>query len=90
MASVINDYEALRKFRGDLTETIEGLTHQLRRTEQAMDNVAAVWKDLQFQKYYEEFSKDKEQIPIIIDRLDQFEGEVLYSLQVKIERYLDL
>lgn len=90
MAGVINDYESIRKFRNELLETVEGLNDQLRKTEQAMDDVAAVWKDMQFQKYHKEFSADKEQIPPLCARLEEYENDVLFPLEEKIKKYLNL
>lgn len=89
MASVINDYEAIRKFRRDLLEAVEGLNEQLHKTEAAIDEVASVWKDSQFQKYHKNFSEDKERIAPLCNRLEQYESEVLYPLEVKIENYLN-
>lgn len=90
MASVINDYESVKKFRDELLDTVDGLNAQLRKTEQSMDDVAAVWKDIQFQKYHKEFSEDKEQIPPLCTRLEIYENDVLHPLEEKLRRYLDL
>jgi len=89
MASVINDYNAIRKFRNDLLEAVDGLNEQLRKTEVAIDEVASVWKDIQFQKYHKNFSEDKERITPLCNRLEQYESEVLYPLEVKIKEYLE-
>lgn len=90
MASVINDYESIKKFRRELLKTVDKLRTQLRKTEQAMDDVATVWKDLQFQKYHKEFSEDKEQIPQLCAKLNEYESDVLYPLEEKIRKYLEL
>lgn len=87
---VINDYEAIKIFRRDLLDAVNGLNEQLRKTEAAMDEVAAVWKDYQFQKWYTDFNEDKEIIPPLCNRLELYEGDVLYPLQVKLKHYLDL
>lgn len=89
IASVINDYESLCRFRSELLGIVDGLNEQLRKTEQAMDEVASVWKDSQFQKYHKEFAKDKEMISPLCTKLERYESEVLYRLEKKIERYLN-
>ena len=90
MAGVINDYESIKKFRHEILDTVERLEEQLRKTEQAMTDVASTWKDLQFQKYHQEFNYDKEKIPPLCRRLEEFEDDVLRPLQQKIEKYLNL
>lgn len=87
---VINDYEAIKKFRRDLQEAVNGLNEQLRKTEAAMDEVAAVWKDSQFQKWYTDFNEDKEIIPPLCNHLEAYESDVLYPLQRRLEHYLSL
>lgn len=90
MAGVINDYDALRKFRRELLDTVDDLRVQLSNTERAMSDVAAVWKDAQFSKYEEEFTKDKERIEPLCKDLEDFEAGVLYPLEQLIRRYLGL
>ena len=61
MAQIINDWEAMRTFRGQLREAVDNLQEQLKRTERALEEVSNSWKDEQFRKYNDEFSKDKEE-----------------------------
>lgn len=90
MAGVINDYEALCKFRRELLDTVDDLRVQLNNTERAMSDVAASWKDAQFSKYEEEFTKDKEKIEPLCKDLEAFESEVLYPLEQLLRKYLGL
>lgn len=80
MATMITNPEAIKKLRNDLLDTVDGLKEQLRKTESAMDEVAQEWKDMQFRKYNEEFSKDKEKIPPLCSDIEAFEDEVLRKL----------
>lgn len=88
--SVITDYEALCKFRRQLLETVEELQSQLKKTEQAMEEVATVWDDPQFQKYNNEFTKDMEIFPPLCKRIEAYESEVLYPLEQIIREYLEM
>lgn len=81
MAGVINDYETMHKFRNDLLDTVENLREQLKKTDKAMEEVAAVWKDMQFQKFNNEFDKDKEEIEPLCKDIEAFENDVLYPLE---------
>ncbi|MCM1177774.1 MAG: hypothetical protein NC308_05975 [Clostridium sp.] len=90
MAGVINDYETLHKFRNELLDTVDDLRDQLRKTEKAMDDVAAVWKDMQFLKYEKEFSKDKEKIEPLCKDIEEFESDVLYPLEKLLVEYGNL
>ena len=72
--------EALKKFRDDILERVDDLRDQLRKTEAAMDAVAEEWKDDQFRKYNEEFSKDKEEIEPLSKKLEEYESDVLAPL----------
>lgn len=90
MAGVINDYESLHKFRNELLDTVDNLRDQLKKTEQAMSNVATVWKDAQFMKYENEFSKDKDKIEPLCKDIEEFESDVLYPLEKILEKYSNL
>ena len=90
MAGVINDIESLHKFRNELLDTVEDLREQLRRTENAIETVAEVWKDQQFLKYEQEFRKDKEKIEPLCKDIEAFEGDVLYPLEKILEKYSNL
>lgn len=90
MAGVINDYETLHKFRNELLDTVDNLREQLKKTETAMEDVAAVWKDMQFQKYEKEFTKDKDKIEPLCKDIEEFESDVLYPLEKILEKYGNL
>lgn len=90
MAQIINDWEAMIKFRGDLRDTVESLEEQLKRTENALEEVAKSWKDEQFRKYNDEFSKDKEEIPPLCDKITDFEEGPLQRLEEIIKEYTEL
>lgn len=90
MSAMINDPEAIQKFRNQLLELVEELQQQLRRTDAAMEEVAQVWKDEQFQKYYREFTKDRDIFPPLCKDIEEFESGPLYQLQSILETYRDL
>lgn len=90
MAAMISDPDAVRKLRDNLLDTVDGLKTQLGKTESAMETVAKEWKDSQFQKYNEEFTKDKEIIPPLCNDIEAFEDEVLRPFEEIQREYLDL
>ena len=77
----IIENESIKKFRHEILDTVERLEEQLRKTEQAMTDVASILEDLQFQKYHQEFSYDKEKIPPLCRRWEDFANNVLRPLQ---------
>lgn len=90
MATMITDPKAVYQLRQKLTTTVEGLNEQLRRTENAIEDVAKDWKDEQFKMFNEGFDKDKEQIIPLCKRIERFECEVLQRLQKIAEKYQGL
>jgi hypothetical protein len=80
MASMIGNSQAVKKLQNDLLGTVDGLKEQLKKTENAMEEVAKDWKDMQFRKYNEEFTKDKELIPPLCNDIEEFESDVLQKL----------
>lgn len=90
MAGIINDYETLHKFRNELLDAVDNLREQLKKTEAAMEDVATVWKDMQFQKYEKEFTKDKDKIEPLCKDIEEFESDVLYRLEKLLITYADL
>lgn len=80
MASMIGNSQAVKKLQNDLLDTVDGLKEQLKKTENAMEEVAKDWKDMQFRKYNEEFTKDKELIPPLCNDIEEFESDVLQKL----------
>ncbi|MBO5717442.1 MAG: hypothetical protein J6R50_04880 [Alistipes sp.] len=90
MASVITNSTSLKKFRNELLDTVEDLREQLRATENAIDEVSQEWKDPQFKKYYDEFSKDKEQIEPLCKKIEEYEDDVLRGLYDIVYEYENL
>lgn len=90
MPGMINDPEAVRQFRYELLELVDKLQEQLKRTDAAMDEVAASWKDEQFKKYHREFSKDRDTFPSLCKDIEEFESGPLAELQSILEEYGDL
>lgn len=87
---MVTGADALQRFRDDILERVDDLRDQLRKTEAAMDAVAEEWKDDQFRKYNEEFSKDKEEIEPLCKTLEEYENDVLYPLWKVVREYEDL
>ena len=87
---MISDPDAVKKLRNELLDTVDGLKDQLKKTENAMETVANEWKDAQFQKYNEEFTKDMEIIPPLCSDIEAFEDEVLRPFEEIQREYLDL
>lgn len=87
MATMIGSSQAVRKLQNDLLDTVDGLKEQLKKTENAMEEVAREWKDMQFRKYNEEFTKDKELIPPLCSDIEAYEGEVLQRLYQILKDY---
>ena len=90
MSAMINDPEAVQKFRNQLLQLVENLQEQLKRTDAAMEEVAKSWKDQQFQKYYSEFIKDRDIFPPLCKDIEAFEEGPLRELQTILKDYGDL
>ena len=89
MDAIINDVEAMAKFRNDLLDTVKELESQLKKTEGVIDDVAKTWKDIQFVKFHEGFDEDKGKIEPLCKAVGEFESEVLYPLEQDIREYLN-
>lgn len=90
MEQIINDWKAMRTLHGQLRDAVDDLQEQLKKTEHALEEVANSWKDEQFRKYNEEFSKDKDEIPPLCDKINEFEEGPLQKLEEIIHEYTDL
>jgi hypothetical protein len=90
MAQIINDWEAMRTFRSQLRDAVDDLQEQLKRTEHALEEVANSWKDEQFRKYNDDFSKDKEEFSPLCDKINDFEEGPLQRLEEIIHEYTEL
>lgn len=87
---MINDWESMQKFQNELLDAVDKLREQLKKTDSAMETVANEWKDIQFQKYEQEFTKDKEKIEPICKDIEAFENDVLNPLKVTLKGYTEL
>jgi uncharacterized protein YukE len=87
---IINDVDSLKKFRGELLDTVEDLQKQLKKTEGAIDDVAKTWKDSQFVKFHEGFKEDKARTNPLCEAIEEFEGDVLLPLEKILRRYGEL
>lgn len=90
MPAMINDPEAVQKFRNELLELVDHLQDQLKRTDAAMEEVATQWKDEQFRKYHREFNKDREIFTPLCKDIEEFESGPLANIQRILEKYRDL
>ena len=90
MPGMINDPEAIQKFRYQLVDLVDALRKQLKRTDEAMETVASSWKDAQFNKYRDEFAKDRDAFEPLCRDIDEFEAGPLAELQSILEQYNDL
>lgn len=88
MDATINDVEALKDFRNKMIDTVEDLMKQLRRTDNAIENVARTWKDIQFEQFRDNFNEDKEKIKPLSDDIEAFEDNVYY-LENILREYLE-
>lgn len=84
---MIIDADELHQFRGALSELSEKLMEQLRRTDAAMDAVAKEWRDMQFHKYRDEFTEDRDLIQPLSDQINQFQAGPLQDLENIIIEY---
>ena len=87
MASMIVDTDELKRFRDEIFNRVDDLRERLKKTDEAMDAVAEEWKDHQFKKYNEEFSKDKEEIEPLCKTLEEYENDVLYPMWKVVDEY---
>ena len=83
MPGMINDPEAIQKFRYQLVDLVDALRKQLKRTDEAMETVASSWKDAQF-------AKDRDAFEPLCRDIDEFEAGPLAELQSILEQYNDL
>lgn len=84
------DVRQLRTFRGQLSTLSKELMTQLRRTDAAMETVAKEWQDVQFHKFRNEFTKDRDLIQPLSDQINRLQAGPLAILENKIKKYLEL
>lgn len=87
---MIVDPDELCNFRCRLSELSEKLMEQLRRTDAAMETVAKEWQDLQFHKYRDEFTEDRDLIHPLSDQINQFQEGPLQQFENITREYLEL
>ena len=90
MDSIINDVDSMKIFRNHLCDTVDDLKRQLRSTKEAIEEVSKSWEDSQFTKFKSKFEEDVETIIPMCNKLDEFESDILYPLEQKLRRYLEL
>lgn len=87
--TVSNDPEAIRKYWGEIEQTIENLKKQLKDTEVAIEIVSEGWKDGNFQQFQGNFNQDKEMINPLCNALGEYVN-LLRQLEQKLRDYGDL
>lgn len=90
MASMTLDPSEVQVFRNQLVQLASNLEAQLKRTDAAMEAVAAEWRDVQFQKYHDEFIEDRNLIQPLSNEINQFQEGPLQAFQRNAEEYLSL
>lgn len=73
-------------YRGKIEHAIEELNRNLKKTEQAIETVGESWKDDNFREFQENFNQDKEQIVPLCNVLNNYQSNLLYQLEKKLER----
>lgn len=84
--TVINNSASIHDYRGQIAHAVDELKLQFRKTEQAIDTVSESWKDENFREFQEHFNEDKEQILPLCDVLYNYENNLLYQLEKKLEK----
>lgn len=88
--TVINDPEAIHDYRGKIVSAIQKLEDQLRKTEAAIETVSAGWQDNQFKQFQQNFNEDKEQIKPLCNILRNYDENILFNLEQKLNAYNDV
>lgn len=87
--SVINSSEAIHDYRRKISNAIEELKNQLKKTEQAIETVSEDWQDHQFKTFQNNFGEDKDQILPLCEHLHVYADDLLYNLEIKLKDYED-
>lgn len=85
-STVINNSSSIHDYRGQIAHAIDELKLNFRKTEQAIETVAESWKDDNFREFQDNFNEDKEKILPLCDVLDNYQSNLLYQLEKKLER----
>jgi uncharacterized protein YukE len=85
-STVINNSASIHEYRGQIAHAIDELRLNLKKTEQAIETVGETWKDDNFREFQDNFNQDKEQIIPLCNVLDNYQSNLLYQLEKKLER----
>lgn len=85
-STVINNSASIHEYRGQIAHAIDELKLNLKKTEQAIETVGETWKDDNFREFEDNFNQDKEQIIPLCNVLDNYQSNLLYQLEKKLER----
>lgn len=85
-STVINNSASIHEYRGQIAHAIDELRLNLKKTEQAIETVGESWKDDNFREFQDNFNQDKEQIIPLCNVLDNYQSNLLYQLEKKLER----
>lgn len=85
-SSVRNNSASIHKYRGQIAHAIDELKLNLKKTERAIETVGETWKDDNFKEFEDNFNQDKEQIVPLCDVLDNYQSNLLYQLEKKLEK----
>ena len=83
--TVINNSKSIHDYRGQIAHAIDELKLQFTKTARAIETVSESWKDDNFREFRENFNKDKEEILPLCDVLDNYQSNLLYNLEKKLE-----
>lgn len=84
-ATVINNSHSIHDYRGQIAHVVDELKVQFRKTERAIETVGESWKDENFREFQDNFNEDKEQILPLCDILDNYQCNLLYQLEKRLE-----
>lgn len=86
ISTVINNSSSIHEYRGEIAHAIDELNLNLKKTERAIETVGESWKDDNFREFQDNFNQDKEQIVPLCSVLDNYQSNLLYQLEKKLER----
>lgn len=85
-STVINSSASIHDYRGQIAHAIDELKLNLKKTERAIETVGESWKDDNFREFEDNFNQDKEQIIPLCDVLDNYQSNLLYQLEKRLEK----
>lgn len=85
-STVFNNSASIHDYRGQIAHAIDELKLNLKKTERAIETVGESWKDDNFREFEDNFNQDKEQIIPLCDVLDNYQSNLLYQLEKKLEK----